>query len=269
MKRLFFGIIIGIGKIIPGVSGSAIAISLGVYEESINRINNFFKEIKNNIIYLLPLGIGIIISIIFVSKIVINMLDNYYVPTILFFLGLITGGIQDIRKQIRKEFIPITFIAFTSVIIVSQLTPQKDLVINNQAYQIILFILIGFIDAVCMIIPGISGTAVFMMMGCYKMLMTMLSSLTHINSFIDNITFFLPFLLGLTIGIIFTIKLVNILFNKYKTQTYHIIFGLLLSTILYMFLTTFKHEYTLNQIIIGLILSIIGYNIIKKINHEL
>ena len=36
---LFFkGFLIGIGKIIPGVSGSVLAISFGVYEESLKRI---------------------------------------------------------------------------------------------------------------------------------------------------------------------------------------------------------------------------------------
>ena len=36
MKRILEGLLIGIGKIIPGVSGSVIAISLGVYEHAIN-----------------------------------------------------------------------------------------------------------------------------------------------------------------------------------------------------------------------------------------
>ena len=34
-KLILYGFIIGIGKILPGVSGAVLAISLGVYEESI------------------------------------------------------------------------------------------------------------------------------------------------------------------------------------------------------------------------------------------
>ena len=41
------GIIVGIGKIIPGVSGSMLAISMGIYEKLLNSINNFFSDIKD------------------------------------------------------------------------------------------------------------------------------------------------------------------------------------------------------------------------------
>ena len=42
------GFIVGIGKIIPGVSGSMLAMTLGVYEKTINAITNFFSSPKNN-----------------------------------------------------------------------------------------------------------------------------------------------------------------------------------------------------------------------------
>ena len=43
--NLFFkGIIIGIAKIIPGLSGSVLAISFGIYEEALGRISKIFKN---------------------------------------------------------------------------------------------------------------------------------------------------------------------------------------------------------------------------------
>ena len=48
------GIIIGIGKIIPGVSGSMLAISLGIYEKLIDSINSIFKSPKKNLLFLKP-----------------------------------------------------------------------------------------------------------------------------------------------------------------------------------------------------------------------
>ena len=141
LQRLLYGLLIGLGKIIPGVSGSVIAITLGVYEKSINSINHFFKDIKKNTTYLLPLGIGIIISIIFTSKIVINLLNNYYLPTILFFLGLIIGGIQDIRKQISIRYTHLTIISFTLILILSIFTSNHELTFNNYTYQFIFYII--------------------------------------------------------------------------------------------------------------------------------
>ena len=42
------GFIIGLGKVIPGVSGSLLAISLGVYEKSLHAIQNLWKEKRNS-----------------------------------------------------------------------------------------------------------------------------------------------------------------------------------------------------------------------------
>ena len=96
------GIIIGIGKIIPGVSGSMLAISMGIYQKLIDSINNFFKYPKENLKFLIKIGIGIIISIIFFSNIILNCLNNYYLVTIFFFIGLIIGSLGDIKENISE-----------------------------------------------------------------------------------------------------------------------------------------------------------------------
>ena len=70
MKEILKGIIIGIGKIIPGVSGSVLAISLGIYEKAIYSFNNIFKDYRN-IYFLLKIFIGVLIAIIFGSKIIL------------------------------------------------------------------------------------------------------------------------------------------------------------------------------------------------------
>ena len=103
MLNLLKGFIIGIGKIIPGVSGSVLAITLGVYDKSVEYINNFKHNKKESLKYLLPLGIGIIISIIIFSKIITILLDKYYQITMLFFIGLIIGGLPEIIKKVKKQ----------------------------------------------------------------------------------------------------------------------------------------------------------------------
>ena len=69
---LFFkGFLIGIGKIIPGVSGSVLAISFGVYEECLKRIENFFHDIRDNFLYLAPLGTGIVLAVLLGSNVIL------------------------------------------------------------------------------------------------------------------------------------------------------------------------------------------------------
>lgn len=83
------GLIIGFAKVMPGVSGAILAISMGVYDKGINAITRFFDNIKENTKFLFFIGIGIIIAIMLGSNIVYFLLNNYYVITMLFFMGLI------------------------------------------------------------------------------------------------------------------------------------------------------------------------------------
>ena len=112
MKNFFKGFIIGIGKIIPGVSGAMLAISMGIYDKALNYISNFRENKKESIKYLFPISLGIILSIIFFSKIISISLNNFYLITMLFFVGLIIGGIPSITCKVKKQDYFIVIISF-------------------------------------------------------------------------------------------------------------------------------------------------------------
>ena len=102
---LFFkGLIIGIGKVIPGVSGSLLAISLGVYEEILFRIQNFFKSFKENVRFLFPLGIGILVAVLLGSKVLLYFFETFYIYTVVFFIGLIVGTVPNILQNSKRGF---------------------------------------------------------------------------------------------------------------------------------------------------------------------
>ena len=94
IRLIVKGLIIGLGKIIPGVSGGMLAISLGVYEKGLDALSHFFRNVKENTKFLCLLGLGILISVVLMSKLIKFSLDNYYLPTMLLFIGLIAGGLH-------------------------------------------------------------------------------------------------------------------------------------------------------------------------------
>ena len=261
------GIIIGIGKIIPGVSGSMLAISLGIYQKLINSINNIFKNPKENLTFLTKVSIGIIISIVFFSKIIINCLNNHYLITIFFFIGLILGSFNDIKGNIVKKNNYITIITCIVIVILGFINIDNEINIQNRVLNFIYFIFIGFIDALTTIIPGISGTATLMMLGGYTKVINMFSTMFDLNYFINNIFIFIPFIIGFIIGIVFTAKLVSYLFKHYKSKTYNVILGFSVATVILMLIKSFNNSFTVNNLIIGVCFLIIGIFITKKINQ--
>ena len=257
IKDIFIGIVIGAGKIIPGVSGSVLAISLGVYEKIIYSINNIFKDFKN-IFYLGKIGIGIIISIIFLSRIIIYLLSNFYTYTIFTFVGLIIGSIKSITNNTRIKYYYLTIISFIFIVILGLI----NININNHD-GILYYFFSGFIESASSIIPGISGTALLMLIGTYNIVVNIFSNIINVKYLIVNINIIIPFMVGIFLGLIISIKVIEYLFSRHKELTFNIILGLLLGSIFIMLKSC---NYNSN-IFISLILLIISYIGIKKVNH--
>jgi len=261
------GIIIGIGKIIPGVSGSMLAISMGVYQRLIDAVNNFFKNTKENIKFLLKISIGVIISIIFFSNIIVSALNKYYLITMFLFIGLIIGGMDDIKVNIDKKNNKIIFISFILVTLLGLINIDNEVVITNSLLNFIFFIFVGFVDALTMVIPGISGTATLMMIGAYNTLMETYSNCLDLSLFSQNIKILIPFGIGLLVGIIVTVKIVNYLFKYHSNSTYSSILGFSASTIVLMGIRCINTSYSLLNLIIAFILLFLGIIVTKKINR--
>lgn len=261
------GIIIGIGKIIPGVSGSMLAISMGIYQKMIDSVNNFFKDVKGNFIFLFKIAIGVLISIVFFSNIILNCLNNYYIITVFFFIGLITGSFKDINKEIKNKNKKVIIITLLITLILGLISVNREFNIENNFIKFFYFIFVGFIDALTMVIPGISGTATLMIIGAYNKLMETFSNLLNFTLFYDNFLIMLPFGVGMAIGIIFTVKLINYLFNNYNDEIYSAIIGFSISTIILMAIKCFNSNYTFFNLIIAFIMLFVGAFISKKINH--
>ena len=261
------GLIIGIGKIIPGVSGSMLAISMGIYQKLIDCINNFFKYPKENFKFLFKVAIGVVISMVFFSNIILNCLNKYYLITMFFFIGLIIGGFEDIKKSTNKKYNYITIISFILVTLIGFINIDNKINITNDFMNILYFIFIGFIDALTMVVPGISGTATLMMLGAYEKVIEMYSNIFNFSILINNLKILIPYIIGIGLGIIITVKLINFLFKNYQEKTYSTILGFSLSTIVLMFIKCINSFYTLVHLILAFILLFLGMFITKKINH--
>ena len=272
MKNLILflkGLVIGMGQIIPGVSGGMLAISLGLYDKCISIISNIFDNFKNNIKFLLPIFLGVVTSILLISKIIKFSMLLYYVPTMLLFIGLILGAFRNTVKEIdfknNKKYLLVSIaivIFLTLLLFVKTEDVSYDITMNFKNFIILLFI--GFVYAFATVVPGISATALMIMMGYYSLIIDIVSNLTNINFIISNIDIIIPLFIGLVLGVIYISKLMDYLFKRQKILIQYIILGLVSSSIISMFVDTFSYSFNLPSLIIGFILMIIGYFIIVK-----
>lgn len=266
------GFLIGLANIIPGVSGGTMAITFGIYEELIGIASNIFKNFKKNMGFIIPIGIGAVLSIALLSNVITIALDKYKVATPLLFVGLILGGFPTIYKKVgkniirTKNIIPFIITILFMLFIYMGIKDVNDVNLKNiDILGYMLLFIVGMIAAITMVVPGISGSFVLMLIGYYEPIVKTISELTKFNDIINNLLILVPFGLGVIVGIISVSKLIKYCLNKFENQTYSAIIAFVLSSIALIIYPLFKVECTTLELVIGVIMLIVGALITNKI----
>jgi len=274
VKLFIQGFIVGIGKIIPGVSGAMFAMMFGIYEKALDIISNLRTKLMKNLKYMLILATSIGLAIIFGSSIIKKCLENYYLPTMLLFIGMMVGGIKPLMRNVKGKKLDTrslvsAIIVVTILFLISLIDGvEKTEVLEKTPLTFIILIFAGFLDAFATVVPGICGTALLMILGYYNTVIGALSDLFNFSNIGTNLFILIPFGIGLFSGVFLISKLINYLFKNYKTETYYSIIGFALMSIVLLILEVLEKTYMMNEIIIALVLFVIGYLIVYFIEKE-
>ena len=245
LKNIFVGMLIGIGAISPGVSGGALAMIFGVYQELVNAVGNLFKDIKKNLTYLIPIGIGVGVSVVILSGILKSLFESYPMQTSFTFAGLITGTLPILFKHANKKgfnklnIIPFVatfaFAIFLSILDTGFDTSNMPTEIDLNVVNIFLLAFYGFVLAGSLVIPGISGSVLLSMMGAYFIVLNAMKKLNPLVSanaeFIHSISVLIPMGIGLALGVLIFSKLMDFLLKKHYSITYYAILGFVIGSV--------------------------------------
>ncbi|MEG0919341.1 MAG: DUF368 domain-containing protein [Anaerovoracaceae bacterium] len=229
IKNIFYGIAIGISNAIPGVSGGTMAVILNIYDKILFAVS--LKNIKKNLNFLIPLGIGGVAGIFALSKVIVPMRDNFPMILGFCFMGLIIGSLPIIYRhgvtpgeKLKTKNVIVCCGCFGLMVAMSLM--DQDALVNKTLeemggmnIQLCFFILLGsLISAIAMIVPGISGSLVMLLMGIYTVVIEAVSSL--------EITVLIPTAIGASIGLIIGIKVIKKFMRFHPQMLYFGILGL-------------------------------------------
>ena len=206
------GAIIGLGAVLPGISGGVLSVVFGIYKPAMEFLSDPVRRFKTHMPKLFPYFLGYVIGFMGVANILAFFLERYPAPSICLFVGLIAGMFPSLWREAglhgRKSS---SFISMLTAILVIFtllfLLKQTSAVIEPD---FIWYLFCGFCLALSIIAPG-------MPMGLY-------------TPFVDGIGHLsFEVLIPAGIGGIITIaclsKTVNSLFDKYYSVTFHAIVG--------------------------------------------
>jgi len=232
IKKLLMGFVIGVACITPGLSAGVIAAAAGLYEPAVHAIVNVRKEFRKSVTFLLPLGIGAVIGVLLFSKLMKQLMINAEFIVLYIFLGLVAGSIPSLVKEansngFRKRYLWALVIAFVFVICVERNVTWLPNQTDTEQLNIVSTIICGAILAFGTIVPGISSSFILMRLGMYEVL---LAALADINIKILAIAG-----IGFVVTAIAIIKLVDILFSKFRGFSYYAVMGFLIGSMVMIF----------------------------------
>ena len=198
------------------------------------------------------------------------------------FAGLMIGSFPIISKEIKNEKINIKRIILLvlgliipliiSIISTNYLSIKS--IENLKIHNYLIFIFIGYLVALTQIIPGLSATALLMSLGYFKPILESIS----VEYIINNptiILLYISIIVGFIIGMLTLSKLITFILTKRKKETYFLIVGLSISSIISMFYNPDIYSVYISwingniimiyDISIGVILFILGIILSKKL----
>ena len=249
IRNLLNGLAFGITETVPGVSGGTIAIILGFYDELIGAINNFRKEPKRYLKFLLPILAGVIVGFVAFSGVMTYLLTNYTLPTMTFFIGLIVGIIPIIFAKVKEPEgglrsgrlamigLPALLVIVLAGLKGVEIREPVDVIAGIDFPYMLFLLLAGAIAAMALVVPGISGSFVLLLIGIYPLATYSISSIRYLISdpstalLLDICKVLVPLGIGVVIGGLLMCRLIEGLLTRHYKIAYSIILGLLLGSI--------------------------------------
>lgn len=222
--RIIQGALVGLGGILPGISGGVLCVIFGIYKPIMECLSNPIKGIKRNFSLLLPVGIGIILGFFGLASVVDALLEKNTPLVVSVFVGLIFGMLPSLFKEAGKEGrTKGSYIGFTAsfVIMFAFLLFIRQAHINITP-NIWWFVFCGAIWGFSIIVPGTNSSSILMFLGLYKPMTE------GISEFAPSVVF--PIAAGGLATVLIFARAVNLLFEKKYSVTYHIILGAVIST---------------------------------------
>ena len=233
--NFLIGILMGFGAILPGVSSGVFCVIFGIYEKLVNSIVNFFKDFKNNFLFLFPIALGGIVGIVLFGNVIKYFFSLYKFQSCYVFIGLILGTVPALFKQAStnkyvelKNIIPLIISFFIGIGLIFL---EKILDFNSGIAPIVsnpLYLtLCGFLMSIGIVVPGISNTVILMCLGVYS---TYLNSVATINLHV-----LIPIGIGVLLGGLLWVRVIKYLFDKHHQTTSMCIIGFTLGSVFVLF----------------------------------
>lgn len=234
IKRLVYGALVGVGAILPGVSGGAFCAAFGIYRPLMDFVAHPRRKFKENIRFFLPFLIGCALGFVLLAGLVNWLLsfDAIRPIVIAFFVGCIAGTMPALYSEANgRQWKPLHYIVLAvsiglaawGLMAMNKVSDMQSLIADPKSLSyLITWVVCGAIFVLGFIMPGMSPSSIIMYAGLYEPMTGGIGRL--------DMSILLPFLLGCALCVVLLSKLVSMLFNKAGRTMFAIIIGVVIAS---------------------------------------
>lgn len=257
-KSAVLGFFVGLAVIVPGISGSTVAIIFKLYDQFLYALGNLLKKFKECFLFLLPIAIGMVIGVLLGFIGVKSLLKLLPFAIICLFAGLMTGAFPAVYDEVKDAkktplrialfavglIIPIVMGCVSAFATWNMQTPVETPTVDGapvlKTFENIgvghafAALALGVAMGITQIVPGLSFSAVMMAVGWFSDFIASIS-LTYWQS---NPAIFLVYGcmgVGFIVSVLALSKALTTLFERARHTSYSLIVGLSLGSVLSMF----------------------------------
>ena len=223
LLHLLQGALIGLGAVLPGISGGVLSVVFGVYKPLMELLSDPGRNYKTHLKRLSPYLLGYAVGFMGVANLLSFFLEKYPAPSVCLFVGLIAGMLPSLWREAGlcgRTRGSLVSMALSMLFIFTLLAWLKTASVSITP-NFIWYLFCGFCLALSIIAPGMSFSTLLMPLGLYA-------------PFVDGIGHMSPeVLIPAGIASVITIlclsRGVNSLFESHYSIAFHGILGIVIA----------------------------------------
>ena len=219
------GIIIGVGAILPGVSGGVLCVVFHLYRPMMDLLSNPIKSIRKYFWLFLPVVIGWAIGFLALAGIVAQLFKNESNLVVCLFIGLIAGMFPSLFQEAGRDgrtkgtwtalilstVLLLSFFLYLQFAEGAQVTPSIWWYLFN-----------GVLWGVSLIVPGMSSSSLMIFLGLYG---PMVDGAARLDPMV-----LVPVIIGIIGSVLLLARAANALFKRYYGIAFHCIIGFVIAS---------------------------------------
>ena len=220
LGKVLQGALIGLGAVLPGISGGVLSVVFGVYRPIMELLSDPVHKWRTHLPELFPYMIGSAAGFLGVANLLSYVLETYPEPSVCVFVGLIVGMLPSLWREAGEQGRNVGNVILSCATSVAMLRLLWWLQNSQNTVEpgLFSFLFCGFAFALSVIAPGMSFSTILMPLGLYT---PFVEGIGHVRPEV-----LLPGVAGCVVTFICLAKLVNRLFERHYALMFHGILGI-------------------------------------------